>query len=153
MESSKLLFFSYSKPSRGRESVWLLIEGRTGLGGVENVCRLWRTAEPPSASRGPASARLLGRSRCLNRRVDTCSPPAQSWGLQGILAFRAPSRVRRSFALFSFGREDTLEGKVQVIFRGSCKGRAAYREWKSLITPFCLGIHLPGSVLHSYLFG
>lgn len=114
-----------------------------------------RVAEPlgDSRIRPLASARLLGRSWCSNPRADTCSPPAPRWGLQGVLVFRAPSRVRRSFALFSFGLEDTLEGKAQVIFWASCKGRAAYREWKSLITPFCLGIHLPGSVLHSYFFG
>ena len=61
--------------------------------------------------------------------------------------------ARRSFTLFSLGREDTLEGKAQVIFRGFVKDGPPTGGWKSLITPFCLEIYLPGSVLHSHLLG
>lgn len=61
--------------------------------------------------------------------------------------------ARRSFTLLSLGRENTLEGKAQVIFRGSVKDGPPTGGWKSLITPFCLEIYLPCSVLHSHLLG
>lgn len=102
MESSKLLFFSYSKPSRGRESVWLLIEGRTGLGGGRECVQAVEDCGTPVRFSRSGQCALVGEVPVLEPEGGHLFSASPELGLARNLGVQSPFPRAKVICAFQF---------------------------------------------------